>query len=1217
MVCPIVNDILLRCPKYGGGIAPHGAILGYVGPVSNSSIVNPQIGTPVYKLGDDYTFTNTGVCVGGARNGLGCADNSACPNGGVCNLAGPSVMSVYYLRLLGGVFANTQVVVEFRDSAGRFVAESYAEQTTVTGLERFFLDPPLIVPSQGFVVLRVASEFTPDGGLLWASTDAVDVGFNDAGILWVNDGPVGNFLAPNPGILAFELEGEKVAAPLGACCNASGAGCTDGVLPWACNGDGNHFLGVGTTCPAPACDTGACCNSLTGACTVETLSDCSAAGGMFQGFGTDCNPQCCPQPAPSSGADRCNDVLVHAITLAPSGSPPVVVTITGDNTTASLQPGESFCYGGTETPPIELGWFEGFAFTGCAMIRVDYCCTDPVKRPAYPVLFDSCPCLIPIHSEANPYLYPQADHGRGGPYCEDDNQWATFGPLPGGTYFIPVQSGVPGSFGPYQIHITAEACPTSACCVADQCIDGVNQLECDALGGAFLAPPYAVPAVADCSSSPCSTGSCCAGPGECSDVRLGQPMTSGDCANLPGDYHGGVRCHGGSCSATTVVSCSNNADCPGNESCVGSPQQRSAPSPCPLCSIEGSGNCQPFDDTFNFTLSDRHLGFDGLLAADDFRPSAGILDHVCVWGFYVDADPNAALPDCSLLVTSDHFRVRVFANDPGTGRSPGSLVGTSMATSQRGIVPQSLIFTRMLTNMYGFELVLNHPIAGLIPGQSYWLEISNDVSDSYPTCDWFWSQRAPDSDSYSFSGNEAGYPSGHAAPFDNVFCLNKAFSPIGHESLIGACCMCDGNCSGRTLRDCDAANGIWDILNTSCVGVSCPSGPPSNDNCIDVSTTITEGSYTVSNQCATTDGFGPFPLDLFAWQIDFDVWYKFIAPETCDLVVNECQTGSRFDSVLAVYHNPGNPTECPPCPLDAATSAATLAGIPQDESCTGSPVGGAGYWRASEQILRNAMPGECFLIQLGSFPGHRGTAILDVSCNDVACIPSTQPVCEPYFMQFTRFIALGCGLFHPCQNVIPVEGAIRVHLTSLHHVNPPYTGGPSAPFTSFEGQIRWVGPPTQYVESTATPTPFWASKLQCAPHYQDWSSISLLFVTGPEIVPSSTYQYELLQNSCQGNEGACTDVSPTITVHTTRWGDVETPYNPPDTANQPDLGDVSSLVNKFKNIPGAPIKARALLAGVDALGNVNLVNDIDFSHIAACVDAFKGRPYPHVMMNCP
>ena len=193
------------------------------------------------------------------------------------------------------------------------------------------------------------------------------------------------------------------------------------------------------------------------------------------------------------------------------------------------------------------------------------------------------------------------------------------------------------------------------------------------------------------------------------------------------------------------------------------------------------------------------------------------------------------------------------------------------------------------------------------------------------------------------------------------------------------------------------------------------------------------------------------------------------------------------------------------------------------------------------------------------------------------------------------------------------EAAIRVWLTSLHHVNPPYSGGASVPFTAFEGQVRWVGPPTRYVESESSGVPFYASPLQCTPHYRNWGTVRLLHVTGSAIVPSSTYDVENLAGSCAGNEASCAAVSAPLQINTTRWGDIVDPYNPPDPSSQPDFADIGALVNKFKSALGAPIKARAALAGsVPDPGP-----DIGFTHISACVDAFKGLPYPYTIAACP
>jgi hypothetical protein len=155
------------------------------------------------------------------------------------------------------------------------------------------------------------------------------------------------------------------------------------------------------------------------------------------------------------------------------------------------------------------------------------------------------------------------------------------------------------------------------------------------------------------------------------------------------------------------------------------------------------------------------------------------------------------------------------------------------------------------------------------------------------------------------------------------------------------------------------------------------------------------------------------------------------------------------------------------------------------------------------------------------------------------------------------------------------------------------------------------------MESSSDPTPFYASSLQCTPHYQDWSTVGLLHVSGSAIVPSSVYDVEAVDESCTGNEENCIAVTPAISLGTTRWGDVAEAYNPPAITAQPDVADIAAMVAKFRSLPGAPIKARALLAGDDAFGNINSLSaDFGFTHIAACVEAFRGKPYPHTITSC-
>jgi hypothetical protein len=73
---------------------------------------------------------------------------------------------------------------------------------------------------------------------------------------------------------------------------------------------------------------------------------------------------------------------------------------------------------------------------------------------------------------------------------------------------------------------------------------------------------------------------------------------------------------------------------------------------------------------------------------------------------------------------------------------------------------------------------------------------------------------------------------------------------------------------------------------------------------------------------------------------------------------------------------------------------------------------------------------------------------------------------------------------------------------------------------------------------------------------------------------------------------------------------------------QPDVTDIGALVNKFRSAPDAPIKARAFLAGApgNTFGEItDPVLDVDFGfgHISACVDAFRGVPYPYMIATCP
>lgn len=311
-------------------------------------------------------------------------------------------------------------------------------------------------------------------------------------------------------------------------------------------------------------------------------------------------------------------------------------------------------------------------------------------------------------------------------------------------------------------------------------------------------------------------------------------------------------------------------------------------------------------------------------------------------------------------------------------------------------------------------------------------------------------------------------------------------------------------------------------------------------------------------------------------------------PDSCEITGNDCNANQVPDSceLASCSGDPG----CADCDDNGLLDGCDLAACGVDPEC--------------DDCNGNGAPDGCDITS-GS-PDANNDGIPD-ECQILAVIADGGAI-------KTRFIS-----FTVPAGQVGGQSALRVRLSSLHHVSPPYTGGTTVAFSAFEGQSLWVGPPANYVESSSNGTPFTASILQCGPHYRDWSTVGLLHVTGSAIVPSSTYEVENVAANCAGSEATCVAVSPAVSVSTTRWGDVETPYNPPTITSQPDLGDVGALVNKFKSAPGALIKARALIAPGDAFGNITpttLTVEFSFSHIAACVDAFRGGPYPAKMGKC-
>ena len=215
--------------------------------------------------------------------------------------------------------------------------------------------------------------------------------------------------------------------------------------------------------------------------------------------------------------------------------------------------------------------------------------------------------------------------------------------------------------------------------------------------------------------------------------------------------------------------------------------------------------------------------------------------------------------------------------------------------------------------------------------------------------------------------------------------------------------------------------------------------------------------------------------------------------------------------------------------------------------------------------------------------------------------PPGSPQPDPDDVEFNRYISMQ----------IPSSGgaetAIRVRLTSLHHPATP----PDIPdFSSFEGQDRYVNlirddenqPIFDCPDSEVPATSFKCAKLGCAAEYRDWGTElagEVLYVTGPEVVPSSQYDVVQLGPTCQGNEVACAEVSDELATFTGLWGNL-------DDDPLHSVLDIATVVDKVKALATAFVKVRTQLQPdePDSLANVNVLD------VANAVDALKLAPYP-------
>jgi hypothetical protein len=222
---------------------------------------------------------------------------------------------------------------------------------------------------------------------------------------------------------------------------------------------------------------------------------------------------------------------------------------------------------------------------------------------------------------------------------------------------------------------------------------------------------------------------------------------------------------------------------------------------------------------------------------------------------------------------------------------------------------------------------------------------------------------------------------------------------------------------------------------------------------------------------------------------------------------------------------------------------------------------------------------------------------------DTACAVVSAPETAPGGVEMPRALSLvPANLSHLT--------ALRVTLADI-----------PAPYDGFNGLRMWIGPSEDVCENAGQSTPppggcgpapgapnltYQVARLQCTPHCSDFGAAGLVYVADDELVPGGIYDVQAIDCDCDlGNEA---NYSNPLRIMTSRWGDLVSdcttvPCGPPDGVVNVTT-DVTAVLDKFKNLPNAVVKARADL-------EPNLPDQlVNITDVTLCLDAFLGATYP-------
>ncbi|UCC31667.1 MAG: hypothetical protein JSU86_05185, partial [Phycisphaerales bacterium] len=831
--------------------------------------------------------------------------------------------------------------------------------------------------------------------------------------------------------------------------------------------------------------------------------------------------------------------------------------------------------GGTRDP----GWWEAFQIDACANVRIDLCCSEiqtplgpDVLQPAWSGMYASCPCgdyvpNSPVEEPVGHGRFTGLGYAYGSPFCSEDNVWITFGPVPKGTYYYPIYSGLGATYevipgegggGQYQLHITVAGCLPAACCAnvceggseegalcnplgipecpngscqGGVCINGdlddrpcdpvtgevlqcaggtcsdntgcevVNELVCDAVGGMWLAgenlpSPDDDPIVYCGGGTPedpyvCATGSCCEGPGACTDEWLGSPMDEDICEGTGGP------------DATYV----------GGATCDWVPPE----GPCPVCpAAYYPENCTGDEVQSGFIFEmDRKFG---ARVADDFVAGVTEIGEFCFSPcFLSDEGECAHFPEMGIDPPPDQIEVHFYYDDHGL---PGEELPDSAALVQPIEIAAKAWWGGNF-RCWDYAALFDPPIGGFEIDETYWVEFSGMGSPDPPVgtgCTLYlhgaldgngWALRDYDhygarewtvEDALGFYECEDGIAEEFA------FCIQGGFQPP--PPMRGACCLCDGTCVDNLLWEECMGHSEFDCVNPPYATVyldppigkflprrlcddivgtelecqdlgeagGCPGelGRPGED-CVNPAV-VSEGTHYFTNICSTTDGAASYPVcdnqnDL---QIAADVWYEYHA---CDsekrIDIDVCNVD--FDAVLAIYTN--GTSVCPACDDPNLNDYLEPVGC-RDIDCPDEGPTSATFADAADQ---------CFLIRIGGYNGPFGTS-------------STRDT------RGNGELDIGCGGCYPSSGADPelidIEGFTfeyqKIRYLSFHAGDPSGTGvgGRSqavrvtfmdlpAPYDTWNGVQMWVQEPDPFCENAGVVSP------PCPPGDTEWLGATL------------------------------------------------------------------------------------------------------------------------------